>query len=341
MADDGEGAFERRAAARVRLRAEPERRSRMTKPDWSSTEPEVLHGRRDMLRMLGLGASALVLGLQPWEAAPAMAKKPKPPATPPSPTVTTTTTVTAPVSTVSAAAGSLWKGVGRPGDARESWTADIDALTVSWWYDWWSGAADQHALAGVQYVPMIFRDWTNGGCPSPATAAASGSKILLGFNEPDLPTQGNVSVARALELWPRLVETGCRLGSPAGSSGHAGRQWLAQFMAAGPKVDFICAHWYVEYSPDALADYLDALWNTYHLPVWLTEVGSLQGGEAANAALIPKVLDVLASRPFVERVAWFATREGDGWKGVGLVSAAGTLTAPGSVYAAHSPNIAR
>jgi hypothetical protein len=171
------------------------------------------------------------------------------------------------------AARELWKGVGRPCDARESWTDDIAALKVSWWYDWWSGAADRHALAGVQYVPMIFGDWTNGRCPPPATAAASGSNILLGFNEPDLAAQGNVTVGRALELWPALVATGCRLGSPAGSSGRDGRKWLAQFMAATPKVDFVCAHWHVEYSPDDLAEYLDELWNMYHLPVWLTEVG--------------------------------------------------------------------
>jgi hypothetical protein len=283
--------------------------------------------------MFGLGASALVLGVRPWEAAPASARPPKPKPTR-STTTTTTTVPTGP--TPDALSGQLWKGVGRPGDARESWTADIAALNVSWWYDWWSGAADRNALPGVQYVPMVFRDWTTGGGPSPA-AATSGSNILLGFNEPDLPNQGNVSVARALELWPQLVDTGCRLGSPAGSSGGTGRQWLAQFMAAKPKVDFICAHWYVEYSPDSLADYLDGLWNAYHLPIWLTEVGSLHGGEAANAALIPNVMNVLATRPFVERVAWFATREGDGWKGVGLISSAGTSTTPGALYADQAP----
>jgi hypothetical protein len=52
-------------------------------------------------------------------------------------------------------------------------------------------------------------------------------------------------------------------------------------------------------------------------------------------------LAILASRPFVERVAWFATRDGDGWKDVGLVSSTGTLTTSGAVYAAHSPIISK
>jgi hypothetical protein len=101
----------------------------------------------------------------------------------------------------------------------------------------------------------------------------------------------------------------------------------------------VCAHWYPEFATEPLDHYLDELWNTYHLPIWLSEVGSLRGGEAANAALIPQVLDVISTRPFVERIAWYATRDGDGWRGVGLISSTGTLTASGEVYAAQPPFI--
>jgi Glycosyl hydrolase catalytic core len=40
-------------------------------------------------------------------------------------------------------------------------------------------------------------------------------RVLLGFNEPDLSSQSNMSVSQALALWPRLMATGMRLGSPA------------------------------------------------------------------------------------------------------------------------------
>ena len=45
--------------------------------------------------------------------------------------------------------------------------------------------------------------------------------MLLGFNEPDLAEQANMTVEKALELWPRLEATGMRLGSPAVACGAA------------------------------------------------------------------------------------------------------------------------
>src|SRR5690606_29443750 len=140
--------------------------------------------------------------------------------------------------------------------------------------------------------------------------------------EPDYAIQSNITVEKALQLWEDMDATGVRLGSPAVSAGSGGPEWLAEFMAESPRVDFICAHWYPDFSPDPLDVFLDDLWDTYGLPIWLTEIGSLTGGVAANEALIPEVIDILRTRPFVERVAWFATRDGDGWTGSGLLTKA-------------------
>jgi len=54
-----------------------------------------------------------------------------------------------------------------------------------------------------------------------AQARLSGP-VLLTFNEPDLVSQANVSVAQALSLWPELMATGLRLGSPAVATGTGG-----------------------------------------------------------------------------------------------------------------------
>ncbi|MEV0408193.1 glycosyl hydrolase [Actinoallomurus sp. NPDC050550] len=45
--------------------------------------------------------------------------------------------------------------------------------------------------------------------------AKAGGTTLLGFNEPDMAGQANMSVEQALALWPRLQATGMRLGAPA------------------------------------------------------------------------------------------------------------------------------
>ncbi len=47
--------------------------------------------------------------------------------------------------------------------------------------------------------------------------------VLLGFNEPDMSSQSNMTVSDALRLWPRLMATGMRLGSPAVAANAATR----------------------------------------------------------------------------------------------------------------------
>jgi hypothetical protein len=101
-----------------------------------------------------------------------------------------------------------------------------------------------------------------------------GDKYLLTFNEPDDPTQSNMTVARALQLWPQLEETGLQLSSPAVTT--QGQAWLAAFMAGARadayRVNFIAAHWYGDCSnPENLVTYLNGMEATYGLPIWLTE----------------------------------------------------------------------
>ena len=235
----------------------------------------------------------------------------------------------------------LWKGVGiiiPDGNV----PGVMASLHASWWFDWgnYSVTTPPHENApGYEYVPMMWGDWVNesrfdiGGPPS---ASIGTSTTLLGFNEPDQSGQSSMSPARALELWPQLEATGARLGSPA--PGGGGLAWLATFMAGNPRVDFICAHWYVDFNMGYtdVGAFLDYLHTTYNKPIWLTEVGNLSGGTAANTSLVPTVMTALSTRPWVERVAWFVARDANsGWPGTGLVNANGTLTTTGTAYAPY------
>src|ERR1700722_7856517 len=154
------------------------------------------------------------------------------------------------------------KGVGMwsfPGD-----TQALFAIEASWFYTW---SPDAEAIAppdGVSFVPMI---WGAADVTSEnLSLVQTESSILLGFNEPDLQSQSNLSPRQALELWPRLVATGMRLGSPAPAYGAAtDGGWLETFMKGaaeqGLEVDFICLHWYggdfdTGTAVSALQDYL-------------------------------------------------------------------------------------
>jgi beta-glucanase (GH16 family) len=240
----------------------------------------------------------------------------------------------------------LWKGAGvipvPPGNV----AADLTKLDCSWFYDWASYSVPGHEEApGFEYVPMMWGDWIND--PRWGTATGDGSLggdpvsslgsagTLLGFNEPNQSGQANMTVARALELWPQLVATGARLGSPA-TSGD-GMAWFNSFMAAGPKVDFVCAHWYLNLDGNlaALAARLDYLWTTYGKPIWLTEISDTGSGINGVANWIPQVMSMLLTRPFVERVGWFTTRDNSGYTGLHLVNNDGTLNAAGTAYAVY------
>ena len=52
------------------------------------------------------------------------------------------------------------------------------------------------------------------------------------LNASTLLMQANMTVQQVLDFWPKMMETGLRLGSPATSEGaEVTGQWLGDFMA--------------------------------------------------------------------------------------------------------------
>jgi RNA polymerase sigma factor (sigma-70 family) len=211
------------------------------------------------------------------------------------------------------------KGVGTwnaPGASQ-----DLAASGASWYYDWGATTNGIATPAGVSFVPEIW------GAADVTTATLdqvkSEGSVLLGFNEPDLASQANMSVSQALSLWPQLEATGMTLGSPAVASGAATPGgWLDQFMAGararGYRVNFITVHWYggdfqTAAAVQQLESYLQAIYNRYHLPIWLTEFALTNYGstvtfptEAQQAAFLTAATSMLDGLPYLQRYAWFA-----------------------------------
>ncbi len=218
---------------------------------------------------------------------------------------------------------------------------DMNTLGLSWYYDW--GSQTSCPGSGVPFVPMVWGDWCNGAstCPAlPASLAGNGNQYLLTFNEPDNASQSNLSVARAIQLWPALEATGLQLSSPAVTNGPSGPAWLASFMAdahsQGLRVDFLALHWYGDCSsPQPLINYLSSMEASYGLPEWLTEFSCVNESAAANANFIHQVAPQLEALPYLQRFAWFTNRPyPDGYQGTGLLDANGALTPVGQAYTA-------
>ena len=208
-------------------------------------------------------------------------------------------------------------------------------LNASWKYNWWT-AQDNESYPG--YVPMIKgkghasenSTWDAlmymGENPYRGTYTH-----LLGFNEPTAVDQGNISVDEMIQAWPRLLETGARLGSPAPREGGQYLQNLYNFMQKaeqkGYRVDYIAFHWYdwgnwgSSGNPDADAEgifnrfkaYIENVYNTYQLPIWITEFNANKNrNTAVQKAFLELALPYLESTDYIERYAYFEPAGGLG-----------------------------
>ena len=220
--------------------------------------------------------------------------------------------------------------------------ADVKAA----WYWNWSPTPTNGAGSAATFVPMI---WGAGSVTAANlnNAKASG-KELLGFNEPDYGSQSNMTVEQALDFWPQLQATGLRLGSPApATNGAKAGEWLDRFItgarARGYRVDFIALHWYgSDFSAAAvgqLKSYLQAVYDRYHLPIWLTEFALIKFGAtttfptaAQQTAFITNSTAMLQALPYLERYAWFALPTSKTGDETGLYRNGTTPTAAGTAY---------
>lgn len=262
----------------------------------------------------------------PSSVPPTSAAAPPPPAPP-----------VAPVAASAKKGVSTWNfdGVGRA----------LTDVRAGWYYNW---AVHPDGIAtppNVEFVPMIWG--TKFTDDATLARAKANGKVLLGFNEPDLPDQANMTPEQALDLWPKLAATGLRLGSPAvAHSGDKAGGWLDRFMTGaaqrGLRVDFIAVHWYgSDFSEAAvghLRNYLDAVHARYGKPVWLTEYSLIDfssgspryPSQAQLAAFARGSSAMLESLPYVERYAWFALPADK--PGTGLYAPGGTPNQAGAAY---------
>jgi hypothetical protein len=241
--------------------------------------------------------------------------------------------------TVSAKKGvSTWEFPGLAGAV-----TDVGA---KWYYNW--GTSNDTMPADAEFVPMI---WDEN-----VVTAANLAKVkteggtLLGFNEPDLAGQAEMTVEQALDLWPQLQATGMRLGAPAVAyGGNTPGGWLDRFMTGARqrnlRVDFIPLHWYgSDFSAAATGQfmgYVKAVHDRYNLPVWVTEYGLMNFTGTPKfpntqqiTAFITNSTTQLEAASYVERYAWFSLPAVGDSVDYGLYRDATTPTEAGKAYRA-------
>lgn len=245
-----------------------------------------------------------------------------------------------------------------------------NAMNTRWVYNWGNLPPDDIEPFHGEFVPMI---WS--GNPTGVTSQINtildykedyNVDYVLGFNEPELPDQANMTVQQALDTWDVMTDgfagSGIKLVSPAveGKSLRALENWIYPFMDevnvrnsdTDPEndlqVDAIGYHFYTVGTNPALEaqkilDAVDDLHNRYGLPIWLTEFAGVNFLGTAdvdvkrqfNEDLLEILIPAFESRDHVERYAWWQFgRAGKAYSQLSTVqNGVYTPTIIGDVYA--------
>ena len=212
---------------------------------------------------------------------------------------------------------------------------------VRWWYNW--SLSRTGGNTGIEFVPMVW------GSSTVNNTIPSGSKYLLGFNEPNFKEQSNLTPAAAAAAWPTLQANALRANVPivvgpgmnfcgpaADCNGTDPYVYLMDFlrMCTSCQVDHIAVHWYNCDLP-SLKAYIEsnaslAGWEQFRKPIWLTEFSC--NGDATIAqqeAFMRVAIPYLEAQPNVFRYSWFSAGP---IPNAQLLNSDGSPTALGQVY---------
>lgn len=220
-----------------------------------------------------------------------------------------------------------WNDVSKKGFAGRDNTINT-TLNTTWCYNWDAGNdiySDREFVTQRHHEAGIKNGKYEGAWPSVADCSNNGtSPHILGQNEPDNssdPREVVTKVGDLLAIWPELMSTGKRLGSPA-MAGNLNMlyQFLDSIDARGWRCDYVVMHtyWY--------SDWPSWQWNFNNVhkrtgrPIWITEMnyganwtgwpaGDDRSGSPANLAIqrqhMVPILDGLEATPFIERYAYY------------------------------------
>lgn len=259
----------------------------------------------------------------------------------------------------------------------------LNKLNCSWYYNWSTKAFNNTVDQNVEHIPMM---WGGGEDNIEAMKTlVTSSNYFLGFNEPDIVSQANMGFYDAVDVWKQCISPlNMRKVSPAPAAPGGDSKWLECFMngdyickdpegnwgryydygddatktwkaGLADDVDAVCLHYYRNFiNLQGMKDAIDTLWNTYHKPIWITEISlfGMKGYETDMSyekvekrheieQYVSDMIDILDKDQRVERYCWFpydidSTNDIDRYDGSGGTAlfeyASGFYTELGRIY---------
>jgi len=214
--------------------------------------------------------------------------------------------------------------------------ADMALLSpdVRWFYNWANNMPAHVRSAALEFdltfIPQVWiASWTfDTVSGNIGTLVGEGHDIrwLMGYNEPNLTDQANMTPAAAAADWPRVVDLArsldLKLISPAMNWGtmpgfEDPNVWLDRFFEhENVDIDDLHAiriHSYMSHAV-ALKGFVD-MFTRYGLPIWVTEFCAwyYSTGEEFQMQFMSEAVVFLELHPQVEKYFWFIPK--GGWAG--------------------------
>ena len=194
----------------------------------------------------------------------------------------------------------------------------------SWCYTWWVTTGTPIPTNNV-FFPMNDSAWYLG--PSLGENLSDFNRIwrtngqsqmLMGYNEPDQATQGNLDPTNGAIYWHNFCNMDMPLVAPAAANG--GGSWLPIFFGYitnwGLRVDYLPAHLYPGNNASASSgiwiNTLQSEYNTWGIPMWTTEFGCVDWAgnqswtEENNYNALAEFLWRAESLPWLRKYAIFS-----------------------------------
>ncbi|KAJ7018407.1 glycosyl hydrolase catalytic core-domain-containing protein [Mycena alexandri] len=166
---------------------------------------------------------------------------------------------------------------------------------ITWYHHWEFGSVPQMPAKNE----FKWDQWSS----RKSDMAKKTPKHLLGFNEPDISSQANMSPASAADVWMQEIHPwaakGVKLGSPAVAWNL---DWTASFLSElkkrGGHVDFV-------------TKFVSTAHSRFGYQVWVTELGVTSASKAQQQTkdFMMSAFSWMDSTGYVDRASWFGCFE--------------------------------
>lgn len=195
-----------------------------------------------------------------------------------------------------------------------TWAPTIaDKPKIKWFHHWADGPVDE--MSDIEFVPTYWGTKANDKWyQRVAEMKKKQPQHLIGFNEPDIDSQSNMSPGEAAGVWMDQIhpwgQKGVKLVSPQVAFDL---DWLDSFLknirSQGGWVDAIAIHWYGDFKDiSSFKSFVQKAHDRFGLPIWIPEVGITTASGASEGDCLnfmKEALGWLESQSYVDRVAWF------------------------------------